>query len=386
MVELIFWILSGLVVYTYFGYPILNYIQGRLFPIQFEKDPDYRPSMTFLISVHNEERVLREKLSNTLALDYPRNQIKILVVDDASTDETVSIAHSFEDVNVYQTAERRGKSYAINRALENETSDVIVFSDANVMYDSQTLKAFAQVFADDRVGCVCGDLRYRITQSSAGKGEGMYWKYERWIRRYEGMRGALISPNGTVFAVRRNLIKLLPERSANDFESAEQVAEQGKYIVFEPEAKAWENTCVTMGEEFQRKVRIISRCASTAFSRIFRMKTTRLFRMVSHKVLRWTIPLIMIGMAFCLGVLVYRGVEWAVYISALPAVFAGLAFLGWMSDKLGWTKLRDRGVLYVPYYFVVVNFASLWGLILFATRQQRAVWDSPASTRIPHSS
>jgi cellulose synthase/poly-beta-1,6-N-acetylglucosamine synthase-like glycosyltransferase len=374
-VESLFWACLILVAYVYVGYPTLAWVAARVRPRAWKRNEEYLPPLTMVISAHNEAGILPAKLENTLALDYPRERLQALVVSDGSDDATVDIAAKFPCTEVCETGERVGKSEALNRAWPRVRGRVVVFSDANVMYEADALRKFVRNFSDQRVGCVCGELRYRDARSApSSRGESLYWLYESRLREWEGRRGALLSPNGTLFAVRRELFRPLSPRAANDFQTAEDVAEQGAWVVYDRGACAWEGSVSTHVEEFLRKARIVAGCSEVAFRRMGRMRPARTLRMLSHKILRWLVPLLLGGMLAGSAALAPARPEWAVVLG-VQALFYGCALLGMLPG------FRRVPLFYLPLYFVVVNAASVVGLWRFATRTQKPAWESPRSNR-----
>jgi hypothetical protein len=373
-VESLFWACLILIAYVYVGYPALAWFAARVRPQAWKRDEEYLPSLTLVISAHNEAGILPAKLENTLALDYPRERLQVLVVSDGSDDGTADIVAKLPRIEICETGERVGKSESINRAWPRVEGRVVVFSDANVMYEDDALRKFVRNFSDPRVGCVCGELRYRDASTPSSRGESLYWLYESRLREWEGRRGALLSPNGALFAVRRELFRPLSPRAANDFQTAEDVAEQGAWVVYDRGARACEGSVSTHREEFLRKARIVAGCAEVAFRRMGRMRPARTLRMLSHKILRWLVPLLLGGMLAGSAVLAPARPEWA-FALGVQALFYGCALLGMLPG------FRRVPFFYLPLYFVVVNAASAVGLWRFATRTQKPAWESPRSNR-----
>jgi glycosyltransferase involved in cell wall biosynthesis len=373
-VEPLFWACLILVAYAYAGYPALAWFAARVRPRAWKRDEEYLPPITLAISAHNEAEILPAKLENTLALDYPQERLQALVVSDGSDDGTADIVAKFPRIEICETGERVGKSEALNRAWPRVEGEVVVFSDANVMYENDALRKFARNFSDPRVGCVCGELRYRDARTPSSRGESLYWLYESRLREWEGRRGALLSPNGTLFAVRRELFRPLSPRAANDFQTAEDAAEQGAWVVYDRGVRAWEGGISGHREEFLRKARIIAGCAEVAFLRLGRMRPARTLRMLSHKILRWLVPLFLGGMLAGSAAFAPAHPGWA-FALGMQVLFYGCALLGIFPG------FRRVPLFYLPLYFVVVNAASVVGLWRFATRTQKPAWESPRSNR-----
>ncbi len=375
MTKLLFWIPIMLVVYTYFVYPLLLTLISSLFRKNYKMDPEYAPGVTFIISAYNEARIIRDKIENSLEIEYPENKLKIAVISDGSDDDTDRIVSSFENVTLFKTGGRVGKAEGLNLFFRNKkvVSEIIVFSDANSIYNKQSIRELVKHFADERIGLVCGELRYVSPESDIGRGENAYWKYEKFIRKHEAKLGSLISPNGSIYAIRKNLFKPVNPKAMSDFQMAEDIAIAGYDLVYEPEAFAHENTCSPVMEEFSRKVRIIAGCLEVAVRKIWFLKPFRMFQMISHKVLRWLVPFFLvisfISNMFLLESLIYK------IIFASQCLFYLSAFIGLLLYK---TQINLFGI---PLYFVVVNSASVAAVFRFLTGKHKATWEIPFSTR-----
>ena len=241
------------------------------------------------------------------------------------------------------------------------------------MYEKNAINELVCYFSNKQVGCVSGELRYLDAKTGVGKGEGLYWKYEQFIKKQESKLGQLLSANGAIFAVRRKLFKQLNPKVANDFQTPQDVASQGYKVVYAPKAIAFERTAESAKEEFNRKTRIIARGFEGSFILFDKFTGFRFFEWFCHKFLRWLVwiflVVLFISNAFLLDVLVFR---WLFYLQIL---FYFIALLGPLLSK---TKLP---LVSVPYYFCMVNIAAMIGLFKFITRKQKASWEPPKSTR-----
>ena len=259
MWQLLLWGSILVVLYSYFGYPILLYLIGKFGR---RKPPrpaptGEMPSVCLIISAFNEETVLYDKIQNSLSQKYPADKLTILVASDGSPDRTVEIAEGFADygVEVVHRNERRGKSAVLNDVIAGRRDDVIVFTDANSVFSEDAIGRLVRNFSDPSIGCVVGRLRYVDREtSSVGKGEGAYWKYEGMVSRLESALSSVLVANGSIFAIRRSLFQILYPEVANDFQVPMDIAAQGAGVVYEPRAEAIEHTAELWREEFQRKV------------------------------------------------------------------------------------------------------------------------------------
>ncbi len=307
-------------------------------------------------------------------MNYPDEKLNIVVISDGSDDKTDKIVESFEDVSLFKTGERVGKAEAINRFFNTGVeTPFVVFSDANSIYDPDALKALMKHFGDDRIGLVCGELQYTEPVTDIGRGESLYWKYEKFIRKQESKMGRLLSPNGCIYAIRTELFKPLHPKAMSDFQMAEDIAIQNRDLIYEPGAVVRENTCVPVSEEFNRKQRIIAGCLQVVGDKFQKLEIPRLFQMISHKLIRWLVPFFLIAVLilnlFLLDSIFYR------FLLVAQILFYSFAAMGWLLYRFNFNPFG------VFLYFIVVNSASAKGVIKFLTDTHKATWESPESTR-----
>lgn len=380
MWQLLFWGSAAIVAYAYVGYPLVLYILGRFRRLPTASRSDELPSVCLIVSAFNEEKVLREKLTNSVAQRYPDGKLTIVVASDGSTDDTVEIAGEFAraGVHVNHSARRRGKSAVLNDVIPQLDADVVCFTDANALFAPDAIEKLARHFAVPEIGCVVGRLRYVDgNATSVGKGEGAYWRYESHISRLESRLGSVLVANGSIFAIRRDLFSPLYPEVANDFQIPFDIAAKGSGVVYEPEAIAYERTAAYWHEEFGRKVRIILRGLSGFAVMRKRIRGLRLFQLVSHKVLRWGVGVFM-GVAFVANIFLARDSLFYTIPLAMQVALYVAAMLGWMQRDAG----RARRTTYIPFYFTLVNTAALVAMTRFATGRRLTVWDKAESTRL----
>ena len=375
MLIAIFWAALFLVVYTYLIYPALLWLlaAGR-------KMPEYAPlsewpTASLIIAAHNEEAVLRTKLENALAMDYPAERLDILVVSDASTDGTDRIAAEFaaRGVRLHRQEVRGGKTEAQNAGVRLARGQFVAFSDANSMYAPSALKRLLAPFADERIGCVCGELQYaNPDEQGAGKGEGLYWRYEQFLKRRESLLSSALGANGAIYALRRELFVELRGDIISDFVAPLHAWRRGFRIAYEPTAVATEYSSVRFGDEFRRRRRIVSRSlyglwteagVLNPFAHFFFA-----FQMFSHKLLRWLVPvwlLVVLAVNIPLAESEYYGL-----LLALQVAFYGLAALGLLLPE----RLGRYWLFYVPTYFTATNLGTLLGLLSFLMGRRHRVW------------
>lgn len=362
ILEIVFWALAALIAYIYFGYPLLLLIWSRSRLKQVSID-DSEPAITLLISAYNEEDIISTKLENSLNLDYPTDRLEILVVSDASDDSTDEIVESYaaRGVTLLRMGERGGKTLGLNAGVKAAAGEVIVFSDANAMYEADALRKLVRNFADEEVGAVVGESTYERSENDADRSESAYWRYETAIKRLETRVGSVVGGDGAIYATRKALYDPMPADAISDFTNPLQIVAKGHRCVYDPDAISIESTAGSFYREFRRKVRIVNRAwrATMSMKSILNPWRYGIFswQLLSHKVLRWLVPFLL---AAALVANVFLAFEQSFYIVTLVlqlafyALAIAGAFLG--SDDL-------PAVLYIPFYFCMVNMASAHGVI-----------------------
>ena len=237
---LLFWCAVGVVAYVYVGYPLVLQLLVAIRGARPVRRGTELPTVSLIISAFNEASVIRRKLENALALDYPADKLQIVVISDSSSDETDDIVRSFGGrVELFRQPERRGKTAGLNRVVPQLRGDIVVFSDANAMYERDSVRMLVRNFADPGVGCVTGEARYlKGDQSTASVSERLYWSYEIWIKRLETDAGSMVGGDGAIYGIRRSLWRQLPENAINDFLNPLQIVAAGHRAVYEPGTEA----------------------------------------------------------------------------------------------------------------------------------------------------
>lgn len=326
-----------MILYTYVGYPLLLSIRRKK---SFQRDDTFEPSVSLIITAYNEERVIVSKLQNSLELDYPRGKLEIILASDGSTDATVLMAKKIPDIKV-MSLERKGKTFAQNSAAKVAKGDILIFSDANGYYSEDAVRKIVRNFKDSKIGCVCGELSYKGNSK-----EGLYWKYEIMIKKLEGRTGELLGANGCIYAVRKEYYVDLANEVISDFVEPLKIFESGKYVLYENEAYAWEDN---PNEVLQRKRRIILRSLQSLKHLKILLnplnKRNLFWQLLSHKILRWFMPFILISL-FVSSFMLYNEGDLYKYILLLQiGGYMGATF-----------NLTIR-------YYLLVNVASLLGII-----------------------
>ncbi|MGB8985572.1 MAG: glycosyltransferase family 2 protein [Candidatus Sulfotelmatobacter sp.] len=298
----IFWISAFLIAYAYVGYAAWLWLQALLFPWPVMRMRQELP-ISIVMVVRNEERVLEDKLRNLLSLDYPAERCQIVIVSDGSTDRTEQILQQHLDnprVQVVMNQLSRGKASGLNDALEWAHGDIVVFTDARQKIEAGALRVLVESFADPAVGCVSGELMLGDFDSGeTGRGMGLYWRIEKQVRELEAASGSVVGATGALYAVRRGLLTAVPEGTIlDDVYIPLQVVKQGKRVVFEPRARAWDSPDLGGGLEFARKVRTLSGNYQLVqlMPWVLSGQNPVLFRFVSHKLLRLVAPFALAAM------------------------------------------------------------------------------------------
>ena len=380
----VFWISLFLIFYTFFGYGLLLFVLvklKRLFSPGKRKQYafDDLPSCTLIVAAFNEQEYMEEKIANTLALRYPTAKLEFIFVTDGSSDQTPDIVSRFPQIKLLHQPERKGKIAAVHRAIQQVTSDLIVFTDANTFLNEDALVNLCRHYADDTVGAIAGEKRVMVDEAAdATAGEGFYWKYESKLKAWDSELYSVVGAAGELFSIRRSLYEPVPANSVlDDFMISMRIAEKGKVIVYEPEAYAMESSSANITEELKRKIRI----AAGGIQSVIWLKALLVpfkfpllsFQYISHRVLRWTItPLLMI-LVFILNLLIVVQQPASLYSLLLVAqiVFYLSAYLG---KVLELRKLRVK-ILFVPYYFCVMNYAILAGQLRYILGEQSVIWE-----------
>ena len=375
--EKLFWIAFGLVVYVYFCYPLLLLVLSKLRRAQLIQKADFTPTVSVIIAAYNEEEVLAKKIENCLGLDYPKEKLEIIVASDGSTDSTNEIVKTFasQGVRLVALASNRGKSAAQNRAVAEAHGDVLLFTDANVRLWPNAVRKVIRNFGDENVGCVVGKVTYQnIGDTSVSEGEGLYWRYELFLREKESQLGNLAMGSGPIIAVHRDLYQQLDQNVGEDFVLPIRIAINGCRTVYEPAAVSeeilFQNTPTSM---FKSKVRVISKDLRGLF--LYRVILNPFkyplyaWGLISHKLLRWLVPYFLITF-FGFNLLLLGNPLYDLTL-ALQIAFYGLAIAGYLWQRNG----KAPRVLGLPFSFCLVNIAALVGVARFLMGNRSGQWE-----------
>lgn len=373
----------ALLALNYVIYPLLVIAAARRLPPveppDLPLDRETWPRVSLVIAAYNEERVIEDKVRNSLALDYPRDRLEIIVVSDGSGDHTPDIVASFADQGVVglHSPPRRGKSSALNRGVARAQGDIVVFSDANNDFAADALQVLARHFADPVVGGVCGLKQIKpADHRESTQGDSLYWRYESAIKQAEGRLGSITNADGEIFAIRRRLYCPLDERIINDDTQVTfDLVNQGYRVLYDPAARSYEYASSQIRDDFFVKVRMVAGgFQSLAMNaRMFLPpRTAFALAFVFHKVLRWTAPVPLLGFLGLSAALSAR----PAYAALLGTQIAFYATAAWGARSIRRGPLP--ALVYVPFYFTAMNLAALVGLGRFLRGRQGTHWRKAA--------
>ncbi|APY08064.1 glycosyl transferase [Winogradskyella sp. J14-2] len=385
--KILFWILLLIIFYTYVGYGIILYVMVKIKRLFSKKASvntvEELPEVSLLIPAYNEKDYVFQKMKNTQNLNYPKDKLNIVWVTDGSNDGTHSLLENYENVQLFHKDERKGKINAMNRVMPHIKTPIVIFSDANTNLGEDSIMHIVNCFNDEKVGCVSGEKRIvnKDSDAAAGAGEGLYWKYESTLKKWDAELYSAVGAAGELFAIRTALYNEVEQDTLlDDFIISLRVAQKGYTIQYNPEAYAIETASANVKEELKRKIRI----SAGGIQSVIRLRSLLnvfkygllSFQYISHRVLRWTItPLSLLllipvsaGLAFNEGLnnfqfyTVFFWLQIAMYLSAL---------LGWLLEHNA-TRIK---VLFVPYYFFIMNLSVVLGFFRFMNNTQSVNWE-----------
>ena len=385
MAEIFFWGSLGLIVYTYFGFPLLLILRGILLgrPI---KEADYEPQVSIIIVAHNEVDTIGAKLENMISLNYPRHKFEIILASDGSNDGTDKVVKSYSDYGVNLLAlPRQGKIPALNAAVEQAKGEVLVFSDANSIYKPDALSTLLRPFADPKVGAVGGNQIYikSNTTNMTGFGEGLYWNYDRFLKRMQSVSGNMTSATGAIHAIRRELFKPVPLSVSDDLVISTRAISQGFRLSFAQDAIAYETIAPTEEAEFNRKVRIIVRALRAVWTVKELLNPFRYgfysVQIFSHKLLRWSIGWLSI-ILFLTSISLYQdGIFYQLFFGG-QITFYMIAVVTLLFRKSSISQQKISKLLSIPFYFCLANAAASFAWLQLIRGKRVDVWNSDRFT------
>ena len=372
--KIVFWVCSLLVVYTYLLYPVVLCLASsavRLWRSSRVPTASATSPVSFIVPAYNEERHLGDKLANLASLDYPRDRLEIILVSDGSTDSTNDILRRAEggNVSVLCLPSRGGKASALNQAVRRARHGILVFSDAATVFAPDAVKKLVRHFDDPRVGVVCGALQFQASAESR-QTEGLYWRYESFLRLMESHIGVALTASGAIYAIRREcFVPLSPDTLVEDLVVTMNAHNLGYRVVYDPDARATDVAASTVAGEFARRVRIATG-SFRALGGLLRgpLDPVTAFAFVSHKLLRWTLPFLLIGMLLTSAALLDSALYRTLFV--LQVLFYGWGLVGFLFRR------RIQGVRYalVAYYLLAIHLAFLIGFMRYLSGRGEIEW------------
>ena len=396
-IKVFFWICLVLCIYTYAGYGVILYLmvclkrwlKGKTQTPELPADENL-PEVTLLICAFNEQEVIEEKMKNTNNLDYPSDKLHIMWVTDGSTDNTNEYLKAYPNVQIVFSPERRGKTAALNHGISEVKTPLTVLTDANTMINREAIREIVRCFMDPQVGCVAGEKRVmaRTEGDVAAEGEGLYWKYESTLKRWDSELYSAMGAAGELNAIRTNLYQPMPEEALlDDFVMSMRMVDEGYKIAYTSKAYALEYGSANLEEEGKRKRRIAAGGLQSSWwlrSMLLPFTTQQgkrqgwsrwlvAFQLLSHRVLRWTITPIAMMALIPLNVALVMMKAGTVYtvVWILQLLFYLAALGGYMLEQRG----RKNKFLYVPYYFLFMNINVFRGMHYLRTHQGGGAWE-----------
>lgn len=376
---ILFWLAVFLIIYTYIGFPLLVLLRGRLWARAYEhEEVTASPNVSIVISAYNEAKSIAAKLDNILSMDYPRECLEVVIASDGSTDGTDAIVESYKEHGVkVLSLPRVGKAAALNAAVAVASGEILVFSDANSMYKADAIQQLVRPFGDPKVGGVAGNQIYKreVSGGSSGDGERAYWNFDRMLKQSQSKSGNTLAATGAIYAIRRSLFRPIPDGVSDDFVTSTGVIVQGYRLVFAPDAIAYEPVAATSHVEFGRKVRVIIR-SWKAF--IFMRELLNPFRykfyaiqLFSHKVMRYLVVFPLLLLFFVSPFLWKAGLIYQLATIGQVAFYSCALF----GLRLNGTRFARKKIFTIPFYFCMVNAASLVAIIKVLQGHQVKHWE-----------
>ncbi len=346
-------------------------------------NPDFEPEVTLFIAAYNEKDFVAAKIKNSRELDYPKEKLRIVWVTDGSDDGTPEELKKYDGVEVHHLPQRSGKIGAMNRGMKFVDTPIVVFCDANTMLGNESIRRMVRLFRDPKVGCVSGEKRIfsKEKDSAAGAGEGLYWKYESALKKWDAELYSVVGAAGELFAIRTELYQEVERDTLlDDFIISLRVAQNGYTIQYDPDAYAIETASANVKEELKRKIRI----SAGGIQSIVRLRSllnifkygTLSFQYISHRVLRWTLAPLSLLLMLPIGLAL--AIDCGILQPEFYSILFWLQILFYLSALLGW-YLENRSIrikiLFIPYYFFIMNLSVFLGLKRYLKGSQTVNWE-----------
>lgn len=389
MLTFLFWFMLLVLVYTYTGYALLLLLTVTCRRIVTKKrivhdKSMYEPEVCLFVTAYNEEAFVDQKVANSFNLDYPSGKIQYLWVTDGSNDSTVELLKKYPRVEVYHQAERKGKIDAMNRGMKFVRAPFVVFSDSNSMLSRNTIREMVACFENPEVGCVAGEKRIvqKEKDTASGAGEGLYWKFESFVKRLDAELNSAVGGVGELFAIRTSLFEPVEKDTIlDDFVISLRIAAKGYRIAYTPDGYAVESASLNVKEELKRKIRIAAGGVQTMVRLSHLLNPFKYgllsWQFFSHKVLRWSVSPFFFFLIFPVNLALVI-TKYHLYEPAFPVITLWLQLAFYVFAISGWFfehhRLRMK-FFFAPYYFIAINYASVLGIIRSIRGKQKVTWE-----------
>lgn len=381
ILKIIFWLSLFIILYTYLLYGIVLWVYLKLFGNRTIRPDikDNHPHVSILVACYNEEAFIKQKIENLIAVGYPENKLELAFVTDGSDDDTVMIIQKAISDGVkithFHENERKGKQHAVDRVIHQLKGNIIIFNDCNTIINPESISKMVRHFANEEVGVVSGEKKIKVLRKdiAVSSGEGLYWKYESWLKSLDSNFSSAIGAAGELYAIRKELYEHVPKHiSIEDFYLSMRIASKGYKNIYEPEAWAEEYSSYNLSEELKRKRRIAVGNFNTLISlkSVFRLSNWRLiFLYFSHRILRWAVAPFCLLLLLLTSLIINQGLYELMLYTQL--CFYLIALTGWVLSGIR-TKYS---IVYAPFYFCFMNYALLLGFYDFIRKDNKVVWE-----------
>ena len=386
--EIIFWVSLFIIFYSYLGYGIVLYLLvkvKRLLGLSkpYSENADYEPEVTLFVAAYNEKDYVDEKVKNSFSLNYPKEKVKQVWITDGSNDGTPELLRKYESIEVHHVNERGGKIGAMNRGMQFVKTPIVIFSDGNTNLGKDSIREIVNLFKNPKVGCVSGEKRIygKDSDAAAGAGEGLYWKYESTLKKWDAELYSVVGAAGELFAIRTELWQEVEKDTLlDDFMISLRVAMSGYTIQYNPNAYAIETASANVKEELKRKIRI----SAGGIQSVVRLRSllnifkygTLSFQYISHRVLRWTLTPLLLALIIIINFFLAfnSGMKPDNIYTILfygQLLFYVMALTGWFLEN---RKIKIK-ILFVPYYFFIMNLSVFLGFKRYLKGNQSVNWE-----------
>lgn len=373
--SVIFWISIGVLVYTYFGYPLLLWALAKVHPKPVRSGASYQPNVVIVVVCHNEQKRIVAKLETCLEQDYPADRLRVLIASDGSTDDTVALVNGYPDkrVRALDFSSRRGKAACLNDAVATCSEEVIVLMDSRQRLNPQAVSALVANLADETVGAVSGELVFvQDDLTPFAEGIDAYWRYEKFIRHHEALSGSVVGVTGALYAIRRQCFEpISPQTILDDVAIPMQAAMKGWRVVFEKRAIAYDQPSAASAQERVRKVRTLAgnfQLLTLLPGLLVPWRNPLFLRFVSHKVLRLVAPFAMVIALVSNLMLSAQSMVYAILL-VLQLLFYVLALLPAL-----WSGAARLLPVKIASAFLHLNTFVVLGLIEFLSNKEAHLW------------